>query len=259
MNPLWADFGQQWQRPVLGVARKAPDEAATQHAEYLPGWRNSNDFRVFEKTLRRERRLHPFCRRPPALCGPEGTTLTCPTGFLPWRPTGAAGIPALPATQGEQTVEPPACPDARLGRRSPIPGCRSTSILGGRAACIRFKDLPKIGERVQKIRRQGHPAGGLEPGVRIGNLPAYPRTPVWELFEELKEAIRQIGRWASSSSYSPSLCGPISPMRTLRTCTRAGHRTPTRNYYVYKRLPVHDPCPSSPTSIPAAYPHVLWG
>ena len=232
MNPFGLISDNNGNGLYLGVAERRM-EAATWHAEYLPGWRNSNDFRVFEEDTAAGKDAYtrfavghlPFVApgddfdllafSMEAYRGSWHTGASCYTKVSKqWN--------RLPAQTPAWAKEPHSWLQIHIN--SPEDELR-----------IRFKDLPKIGEECKKYGVKAIQLVGWNQGGQDRGNPSHTPDPRLGTFEELKEAIRQIREMGIKLVlFAKFVWADQSNEDFEDVYKELAIKDPYQNYYVYK-------------------------
>lgn len=231
MNPFGLISDQEGNGLYIGVAQRRI-EAVSWHGEYLPGWSNSNDFRVFETdqidgkdTYTRfavghlpfvapdsEFELLPFSME--AYRGNWNTGADCYTRIS----TKWNQLPVLPAW----AKEPHSWLQIQIN--SPEDELR-----------LKFKDFPKVGEECKKYGVKAIQLVGWNDGGQDRGNPSHSPDPRLGTFEELKEAIAKIqAMGVKVILFAKFVWADQSLDHFKEEFEKLAVKDPYGNYYVYK-------------------------
>ena len=235
-NPPMYPFGlaadEKGNGLYLGITERRL-EAVTWHAEALPGWRNSNDFRLFTEDRFEDKDVYcRFCTGHLPFIAPGTSFDLVPFGMEAYKGDWYVGAGCytkiskkwnkLPAQMPNWAKDPHSWLQIHIN--SPEDELR-----------IRFKDLPKIGSECKKFGVDVIQLVGWNDGGQDRGNPRHDPDPRLGTWDELKQAIQEIKAmgiklilfakfvWADESNDDfTEVYEPLSI------------KDPYQNYYVYK-------------------------
>jgi len=232
MNPFGLISDNNGNGLYIGAAERRI-EAATWHAEYLPGWSNSNDFRVFEEDS----------------IGGKDTYIRFAAGHLPFvRPgtefellpfsieaykgnwnTGASCYTKVSKAWNKLPEKMPAWAKEphswlQIQINSPEDELR-----------MKFKDFPKVGAECKKYGINVIQLVGWNNGGQDRGNPSHDPDPRLGTFEELKQAIREVREMGVKVILFAKFNWADESLETFSEDYKPlAVKDPYQNYYVYK-------------------------
>lgn len=232
MNPFGLISDEDGNGLFLGVAERRI-EAATWHAEYLPGWRNSNDFRVFEEDKIGDKDTYVrFAVGHLPYVMPETSFDTLPFAMDVYKGGWETGAECYKKLSKKWNTVPDTIPDwakdphswLQIQINSPEDELR-----------MQFKDFVKVGEECKKYHVKAIQLVGWNKGGQDRGNPTHDPDPRLGTWEELKQAIKEVREmgikvilfakfnWADQSNDDFE-----------EVYEKHAVKDPYQNYYVYK-------------------------
>lgn len=232
MNPFGLIADESGNGLFLGAAERRI-EAATWHAEYLPGWRNSNDFCVFEEDRIGDKDTYVrFAVGHLPYVMPDTTFDTLPFAMDAYRGGWETGAECYKKISRKWNQVPDTIPDwakdphswLQIQINSPEDELR-----------MQFKDFVKVGEECRKYHVKAIQLVGWNKGGQDRGNPTHdpdPRLGTWDELKQAIQAVREMGikvilfakfNWADQSNDDFE-----------EVYEKHAVKDPYQNYYVYK-------------------------
>lgn len=232
MNPFGLLSDNNGNGLYLGVAERRM-EAVTWHAEYLPGWSNSNDFRVFEEDKIGEKDTYVrFAVGHMPFVAPNTTFELLPFSMEAYQGNWYTGASCYTKVSKQWNVYPETVPQ---WARNPHAWLQIQINSPEDELRMQFKDFPKVGAECKKYGVEAIQLVGWNKGGQDRGNPSHDPDPRLGTFEELKQAIKEVRdmgikvilfakfNWADES---------IDEFKD--TYEEMAVKDPYQNYYVYK-------------------------
>lgn len=232
MNPFGLISDNNGNGLCLGVAERRI-ETATWHAEYLPGWSNSNDFRVFEADKIGEKDTYVrFAVGHLPFVAPNTEFDLLPFFMEAYQGNWNTGASCYTKVSKAWNKYPETVPE---WARKPHSWLQIQINSPEDELRMKFKDFPKIGEECKKYGVEAIQLVGWNKGGQDRGNPSHDPDPRLGTFEELKQAIQEVRamgikvilfakfNWADES---------IDEFKD--TYEELAVKDPYQNYYVYK-------------------------
>lgn len=231
MNPFGLISDERGNGLYLGVAERRI-EAVTWHGEYLPGWENSNDFRVFKEDK----------------TGDKDTYTRFAVGHLPFVMPGTQFdlLPfAMDAYQGGWGVGAERyklrsgkwnkLPELPEWAKDPYSWLQIHVNSPEDELRLPFKDFPKVGAECKKYHVKVIQLVGWNKGGQDRGNPSHDPDPRLGTFEELKTAIREVQKMGIKVVlFAKFVWADQSIDEFKEVYEKHAVKDPYQNYYVYK-------------------------
>ncbi len=231
MNPFGLISDDCGNGLYLGVAERRI-EPVTWHGEYLPGWANSNDFRVFEQDK----------------VGDKDTYVRFAVGHLPFVMPGTEFelLPfAMDSYKGKWSVGAECykirsekwntLPKLPSWARDPYSWLQIQINSPEDELRLKFKDFPKVGEECKKYNVKVIQLVGWNKGGQDRGNPSHDPDPRLGTWEELKEAIHKVQEMGIKVVlFAKFVWADQSNEDFKEVYEKHAVKDPYQNYYVYK-------------------------
>lgn len=173
----------------IGMAEKRL-EAATWHAEYLPGWRDSNNNRVFEEDKIGDKDTYiRFAVGHMPFIAPNTEFDLLPFSMEAYKGSWYTGASCYTKVSKQWNVFPETVPQ---WARNPHSWLQIQINSPEDELRMQFKDLPKVGAECKKYGVEAIQLVGWNKGGQDRGNPSHDPDPRLGTFEELKQAIKEI-------------------------------------------------------------------
>lgn len=173
----------------LGVAERRMEVVAW-HGEYLPGWSNSNDFRVFEEDKIQDKDTYVrFAVGHLPFVSPGTSFDLLPFAMDAYRGNWSVGYSLYKRWSKDWNKVPETIPD---WARNPHSWLQIHINSPEDELRMKFKDLPKVGAECKKYGVKAIQLVGWNEGGQDRGNPSHTPDPRLGTWDELKQAIKEI-------------------------------------------------------------------
>ncbi|MEG2350716.1 MAG: DUF6259 domain-containing protein, partial [Hungatella sp.] len=232
MNPFGLISDDNGNGLYFGVAERRM-EVSTWHAEYLPGWSNSNDFRVFEEDEVDGKDTYVrFAVGHLPFVAPNTEFEILPFSMDAYKGNWATGVSCYTKVSEAWNHYPDTVPG---WARDPHAWLQIQINSPEDELRLRFTDFPKVGAECKKYGVKVIQLVGWNDGGQDRGNPTHTPDPRLGTFEELKEAIKEVQDMGIKVVlFAKFVWADQSNADFKETYEPLSIKDPYQNYYVYK-------------------------